>query len=79
MKCENEDYPEHDFDETGQCVFCGKNKLTLCYEELYGIIKEFNLSEIQKEAISFIISYSNGVNEQLAEVLGEELTPSETK
>lgn len=62
MECkESNQDGEHDFDELGECVFCGRSKLKLCYEELYGIINEHKLSEDQKGAISFIISYSRGV------------------
>ena len=63
MVCEKNENNTHDFDELGECCMCGKNKLELCYKQLYQIIKRYDLSEDEKGAISFIITYSNDLGQ----------------
>ena len=70
MNCKESEDGNHDFDELSECVMCGYNKLHLCYEELYSLIKQFDLSESQKNAISFVITYSSDITKQYMEVSG---------
>lgn len=67
--CPENEGNDHDYDELSQCVMCGNYKAEIVFGVLYEIMIGYDkeLQDYEKEALSWIISYSAKLNNLLQE------------